>query len=186
MPAHFTTPQLLEAYITLREAGSRGLQLANVLDRRGTTVRVAAAVSGGFTLNFINTILLQPLRADASDFDFKIWVTLLGHEACHIEQGFWVDSVQQEIRSYIAQGMIGDELGIDTGFIKDAFGKLNPDSPDAVRLAQAAMLTLFAGQPAALVYASLPLLQPRGLGAFVSALRQLAAVVRAGSKPRTA
>src|SRR5581483_5233640 len=118
----------------LRAAGPRGRELANVLDQRGTRVYVSALVGGGFTLNFINTILLQPLRADASDDDFKIWVTLLGHEACHIEQGFWVDSVQQEIRSYIAQGIIGDELGINTGIIKDAFGALNPDSPAAVRI----------------------------------------------------
>jgi len=186
MPAKIRDPQLLEAHRALRGAGPRGRQLAEVLDERETRVRISTAIVGGFTLNFINTIFLQPPTPGASDWDRKYWITLLAHEACHVEQRYWVDSIQQEIRAYIAQGIVGDELGIELGFIKHAFTNLNPDSIEHQRVAQAAMLSLFAGQPAAIVYASLPLLQPTGLRALGPALDELAAVVRAGlRRPRT-
>jgi hypothetical protein len=180
MPVKLQDPHLFEAYESLRKGGPRGRQLADVLDTRGTCVRVSPVIVGGFTLNFINTIILMPLRPNASDWDFKYWVTLLGHEACHVEQRFWVDSVQQEIRAYTTQGIVGDEIGIDLGYIKHAFSSLNPDSIEHQRIAQAAMLSLFAGQPAAIVYASLPLWQPLGMRAFTPALREVAAVIRAG------
>ncbi|HZQ07321.1 MAG TPA: hypothetical protein VFD70_12145 [Anaerolineae bacterium] len=184
MPVDLTTPQLVQAYIQLRDSGPRGRELAAVLDERGTHVRVSPLIVGGFTLNFINTIILQPLKPNASEWEWKYYVTLLGHEACHVEQRFWIDSVQQEIRAYTSQGIVGDDIGIDLGFIKHSFSNLNPDSPEHVRLAQAALLSLFVGQPAAIVYASLPLLQPRGLQNIGPALREIAAVIRAGLRPR--
>ncbi len=182
MNARIDHPDALRAFQVLQNAGPRARELAKVLDERRTRVRVTPKIYGGFTLNFINTIFLMPLRADASDWDFKAWASLLAHEACHVEQTFWIDSVQQEIRAYTAQAFVGDELGIDLGYIKHAFANLNPDSSEHQRLAQAALLSLFGSTPAGIVYASLPLMQPLGVHAFVPAMRQLAAVLRAGLK----
>jgi hypothetical protein len=180
MPLKINDPLVREAYDELRAGGPRGRELCDILDERETRVRIWKAIAGGFTLNFINSIFLQPLRPGASEWERKYWVTLLGHEACHVEQRYWVDSVQQEIRAYTTQGRVGDELGIDLGFIKHAFSHLDPDSNDHQRVAYAAMQSLFAGQPAAIVYASLPLPQPTGIRAVRPAFRQLVAVARAG------
>ena len=121
----------------------------------------------------------MPLRPGATEMDFKYWVSLLGHEACHVEQRFWVDSVEQEINAYTTQACLGDELGINLNYLKQAFSNLNPKSVEHQRIAHTALITLFANTPAAIVYASLPLIQPKGLKAFVPATRELAAVLRA-------
>lgn len=169
----------------LRNCGPRGQTLADELDRRGTRVWVTPKIYGGFTLNFINTIFIYPLPGNATESDFKYWVTLLGHEACHVEQRYWVDSVEQEISAYTAQAHVADELGIDLNYIKDRFAHLNPKSPDDQKTAYAALLTLFGNTPAGTVYASLPLWQPVRLQAVGPAMRQLAAVIRAGrQRPR--
>lgn len=179
-------PELNNAYETLRASGPRGKELADALDARGTRVRVVSWLYGGFTLNFINTIFLMPLGPDASDWDYKAWVSLLGHEASHVQQQYWVDSIQQEIVAYTAQVVVGDELGINLQSYRDAFANLNPKSPPHQRLAQSAMLGLFAGTPAGVVYAALPLFQPKGSAAIVPALREGVAALRAAfTKPRT-
>lgn len=180
MPARLNHPKLIELYNSLRSSGPRGRELADVLDRYNTRVRFASLISGGFTLNFINTIFLQPLRPDASDWEYKYHVTLLGHEACHVEQRFWVDSVEQEIRAYASQVRVAIELGFDLGVIRQAFEHLDPASLQDRIAAQAAMLALFAGTPAAMVYAALPLVQPIGLRAAGPAIDQIIAVARAG------
>lgn len=179
MNAKIDDANALRAYEALRTGGARSRELAAVLDGRKTRVRVTNKIVGGFTLNFINTIFLQPLRDNASEWEYKYWVTLLAHEACHVEQRYWIDSVAQEIRAYTAQAHVGDELGIDLDHLKRAFAHLNPESPEHQQLAYAALLTLFAGQPAALVYASLPLWQPIGIRAIMPGLRQIAGVIRA-------
>ena len=153
------------------------------MDQRETRVRVQPGLYGGFTLNIINTIFIMPLKPDATTWDYNAWVTLLGHEACHIEQRHWVDSVQQEIRAYATQAVVAQELSIRITYL-DAFTHLNPDSLDHQRLAQAALMGLFAATPAGIVYASLPLMQPFGLSAFLPALHEFTAVIRAGlTKP---
>lgn len=179
MSVNLNHSDALDAYVALQNSGTRGCELANLLDQRGTHVRVTNKIVGGFALNFINTIFLQTLRADASEWEFKAWVTLLAHEACHIEQNFWADSIQQEIRAYKTQAAVGDELGIDLGYIKQAFADLNPENAEHQRLARAAMLNLFAGTPAGIVYASLPLIQPIGVRAILPALGEIATLVRA-------
>ncbi|MCC7165197.1 MAG: hypothetical protein IT331_22045 [Anaerolineae bacterium] len=166
----------------LRNCGPRGRALADELDRRGTRVWVTPKIYGGFTLNFVNTIFIYPLPANAGDTEFKYWVTLLGHEACHVEQRYWVDSVEQEIHAYTAQSHVADELGVDLSYIKDRFAHLDPSKPEDLKAAYEALLSLFGTTPAGIVYASLPLLQPVQLHAVLPAARQLAAVVRAGLK----
>jgi len=176
---HVKDTNAVRAYQALQTCGPRGRELAGVLDRRGTHIRVTPEIYGGFTLNFINTIFIMPLRPGASEIDFRYWVSLLGHEACHVEQRFWVDSVEQEINAYATQARLAQELGINLDYLKQAFSNLDPKSIEHQRRAQTALLTLFATTPAAIVYASLPLIQPQGLHAFVPAFRELAAVVQA-------
>src|SRR4029077_6828300 len=152
----------IDAYKMLRTSGPRGRELADVLDGRETRVRFSSRIQGGFTLNFINTIFFSsrirgvfalnfinlffpPPPADPnSDWYFKYLVTLLGHEACHVEQRYWVDSVQQEMRAYASQVRFADELNFNPGPIKDHFADLDPDSPGHQRIAHQAMITLFA------------------------------------------
>lgn len=186
MNARIDDLNAIKAYESLRTGGARSRELADVLNRHKTRVRVTRHIVGGLTLNFFNTIFMMPLRADASDCEYKHWITLLAHEACHIEQRFWVDSVEQEIRAYTAQALVGDELGIDLHHIKHAFSDLNPSRAQDLVRAQAALVTWGAGTPAGIVYASLPLFQPTGARAFLPALREGFAVLRAGfSRPRT-
>lgn len=183
MNAHISDPNAVRAYETLRDSGPRGRELADVLDKYGTHVRVQPGLYGGFTLNVINTLFVMPLKADATDWDYKAWVSLLGHEACHVEQRYWVDSVAQEIRSYATQFLVANELGINMSYL-DPFVHLNPESRDHQRLAQAALMGLFAATPAGIVYASLPLFQPVGAGAILPALAEFVAVIRAAlTKP---
>ena len=179
MPVHLKDPKLQGVFNALRQCQPRGQQLADVLDRRGTTVRYTPRVAGGFTLNVINTIFLNPNQ------EFMYSVTLLAHEACHVEQGFIVDSIQQEIGAYRAQLEVADELPTDVKWLKTLLDNLDPQSENYLDAARQGILGLFAGQQAAMVYASLPLMQPTGLLAIVPALREVVALVRAGlEKPR--
>lgn len=185
MPVHLNEPQLRNALEMMRNAGPRGRELGALLEQRATRVRLTPRVVGGFTLNFINTIFLQPLSQNASEWEFRQWVTVLAHEACHVEQRHWVDSVQQEIIAYQAQCSVARELGIDLVVLREAFAALNPESAQDQAAGRAAMLSLFANQPAAVVYASLPLAQPHGVRAIVPGVREIAAVLRAAGQTRT-
>lgn len=180
MRARIDDPQLQDAYATLRGAGARGRELAETLDRRRTRVRAWKRVPGGLTLNFLNLIALQPLPANADETEYRWWVTLLAHEAAHIQQGYWVDSVQQEIRAYAAQWQVARELGIDLGPAYALLAQFDPASAEQRAAARAALVSLFGGQPAALVYAALPLLQPTGWRAIVPGIRETLALLRAG------
>lgn len=182
MTARIDEPKLREAFEVMHNAGPRGRELAALLDRRATRVRISARIVGGFTLNFINTIFLQPLAPDTSAWEYRRWVTILAHEACHVEQGFWVDSVQQEIIAYQTQCRVAIELGIDLVVWREAFAALNPASPHDQTTGRAHLLALFANEPAGVVYAALPLRQPRGLRAFAPGVRQIAAVLRASRR----
>jgi hypothetical protein len=167
-----------QAFQMLESCGPRGRKLAAEMERRGTRVWVTPRIQGGLTLNFINSIFIMPLPANATERTWNTWVSLLAHEACHIEQRFWVDSVEQEMIAYRTQVQVGDELGVDlSGW--NVFATLNPKDPQDQLCARAALLTLFANTPAAMVYASLPLAQPRRLRAIMPGARELAAVLRA-------
>lgn len=186
MPISVNRPELKQAHESLRAAGPRGKELADLLDERGTRVWVVSWLYGGFTLNFLNSIFVMPLRPNADDWDYKAWVSLLGHEASHVQQRYWIDSIQQEIIAYRTQVVVGDELGINLQSYRDAFANLDPNSRQHQRLAQAALLGLFAGTPAGIVYASLPLWQPRGLDAVAPGFKEGFAAVRAAfALPRT-
>jgi hypothetical protein len=177
MPARITDPRLAQVNARLQQCEPRGRELAGVLDRYDTSVRFAGWVSGGFTLNLINTIFLDPRQP----LDYL--VTLLAHEACHVEQRFIVDSVEQELVSYQAQCEVAKELGVDLGQMND-FVTLSPTASADLDAARRLLVTLFAGQPAAILYASMPLLQPAGLGAGLAAVRELASLARAGLSNR--
>ncbi len=176
MPVRVAHPDLGKLYEGLQACEPRGRALAAVLDRRGTTVRFAP-IKGGFTLNLINTIFLQPLPANCSDADLKYWISLFGHEACHIEQGFIVDSVAQEVQAYTAQCQVAAELGIsDNAFLqqlRQACENVDPSQIRELQAAREAINSLLGDQPATMLYKALPVLQPRGLAAIPAALVEL-------------
>ena len=177
-------PDVQRACARLADTGPRGRALADLLAQRRTRIYISRAVVGGFTLNGLNAIWLQPLREGASDIEFDYWMTVLAHEACHIEQGFWVDSIVQEMRAYQTQCTVTAELNLPLGAV-GVFADLHPEVPEQRVAARLAMLSLFAGQPAAIVYAALPLMQPVRLGAILPGLRELVAVICAALKART-
>ena len=92
--------------------------------------------------------------------------------------------MQQEIIAYQTQCRVAIELGIDLVLLREAFAALNPESAQDQQVGRAAMLSLFSGEPAAVVYASLPLSQPRGLRAIVPGAREILAVLRASRRTR--
>jgi Putative metallopeptidase family (DUF6782) len=150
----------------------RGAELARVLEQKKTFILLTPLISGGFTLNLVNTIALDSRQPD----DYL--VTLLAHEACHVEQGFLVDSVQQELVSYRTQCEVANQVACNIGGMA-GFAKFDPALPGDLQAAQELMTSLFNGQPAAVLYAAMPLVQPRGLVAAMPALRQIAALIRA-------
>lgn len=182
MSPHIHDANAQRAYLTLQTSGPRGRELAAILALRRTRVYVTDQITGGLTLNFLNTIFLQPLRRDANERDYKLWVCLLAHEASHIEQNFWVDSVHQEMRAYASQIQVAHELGIDLEAIHRAFGHLNAELSEHREIARANLNRLFGQTSAGIVYASLPVAQPTGAHAIFPALRQMAALVRAAFK----
>lgn len=176
MPPRFGHSDLEKIYAALQGAAPRGRELTEILARRNTTLRFAPIV-GGFTLNFINTVFLQPLPARYAPDDFNYWATLLAHEACHVEQGFFVDSVEQEIRAYLAQCQVAVELGmVNHSFInalQQAVGNVNLAHAEELSAARQALSNLFGNQPATMFYNALPLAQPRGMAAIVAAAIEL-------------
>ncbi len=176
----FGSPELIELYNTLESSEPRGHELAAVLERRNTRIRFAPIV-GGFTLNFINTVFLQPLPPEHSQEVFKYWVALLAHEACHVEQGFYVDSVQQEVRAYLAQCQVAQELGLVDAFVEallKACQNVDLTQPDQLSAARRAIDDLLGPQPATMLYEALPVLQPTGFRAIIPALVELRALGR--------
>ena len=105
----------------LRGANDEGALLAQVLDAKKTRIAFSPLVAGGLTLNPLNAIFLQKSMEDYQGADFDVLVALLAHEARHIQQGYWVDSIAQELCSYQTQVRIGLKLGLDFG---PEFGEL--------------------------------------------------------------
>lgn len=179
MKATFHDGNVQRAYEALKTSGPRGRELARILAERRTRVVVSHRIAGGLTINFLNTIFLEAPRADATEIDFKAWVSLLAHEAAHIEQGFWLDSVQQEMRAYASQAQVAHELGINLGELRETFGTLDGNDPEHQKIAHAALQRLFARTPAAILYAALPPGQPIGVSAVGAVVRQMIALARA-------
>lgn len=181
MTAKISSARLRDAHNRIAQLDALGATLAATLDAKGTRVIFSARISGGFTLNVFNTIVMDPHLQDPASFDFL--VCTLAHEYSHVQQGHLVDSVQQELIAYQVEAKIADTLQFAAG--KQAFGKflaLDPTSARDLDTALAFILDLAGGSPATrTIYASLPKFQPRGAADnFAAALKQIAAVGIAG------
>lgn len=165
----------------LRGAGDEGALLAQVLDAKKTRIAFSPLVAGGLTLNPLNAIFLQKSMEDYQGADFDVLVALLAHEARHIQQGYWVDSIAQELCSYQTQLRIGQKLGLDFGPDFEQLLQLK-DSPVDLPKAQQLIVDLFPGSPAQILYEALDQEQPFGLTAVGSAFKQLRALARASGQ----
>lgn len=188
MPPKISDPKVLQLYNAMQNSGARGGELAQVLDRKSTNVKFISWLVGGFTLNLINTIFLQPLSPSYDDATFKYEVTLLAHEACHVQQGFIVDSLEQEARAYLAQAQVADELGLKNDFIerlRAAFANVNLQAADELDEGRRALVALLGNQPATMLYKVLPVFQPTGLRAIGPAIREVTTLIGTTLQKRT-
>lgn len=172
---------VLAAVERLRGAGDEGALLAQVLDAKKTRIAFSPLVAGGLTLNPLNAIFLQKSMEDYQGADFDVLVALLAHEARHIEQGYWVDSIAQELCSYQTQVRIGAKLGLDFGPGFEELMTLKDSRVDLPK-AQELIVGLFPGSPAQVLYEALDEEQPFGLIAIGSAIKQLRALSRAAQQ----
>lgn len=100
-------PKLHQAYLMAAstESGRLGHEASR---KRRAGYKVAGFLSkAGFTVNAINTVFI------ASDVNFKAVCNLAGlvaHEASHIEQRWWSDSLMQEVKAYKSGARVLKEL----------------------------------------------------------------------------
>lgn len=172
-------PRLREAgeYLS-RHGGAEGRDLIAALSRRRTIVAFAP-IQGGFTLNALNVLLIESKLKPGALSDVAL---VLAHEACHVAQGFWTDSIAQELAAYQVEGRLAGRLAEtapdfarETGTGRWALRWAEPDS-QSLSLDDAQRLLSRIPGPAGRLYACLPREQPRGLAAVRPALRQIAAL----------
>ncbi len=181
MAAKISSPALREARHRIAQLGTLGADLVAAIDRRGTRVIFSSLISGGFTLNVINTIFMDPHLQDPQQAD--LLACTLAHECSHVQQGYLVDSVQQELIAYQTGAKIADALNYAYG--KQLFAPflaLDPTREQDLETARQHILALAGGSvPTRTIYSSLPLFQPTGAADnLVAALRQLSAAGLAG------
>jgi hypothetical protein len=181
MATKISSPVLQNAQSRIAQLGTLGADLTTAINQRGTRVIFSSLISGGFTLNVINTIFVDPHLQDPNSFD--LLVCTLAHECSHVQQGYWVDSVQQELVAYQTEARMADTLNYDYG--KQLFGKflaLDPTNPQNLDTALQYILDLAGGSvPTQTIYKSLPKFQPTGAADNMkAALAQLSAAGIAG------
>jgi len=181
MPANISSPVLQNAKDRIAQLGDLGAGLATAVDKKNTRIGFSTLVSGGFTLNVVNTIFVDPHMETPENFD--LLTCILAHECSHVQQGFLIDSIEQETIAYKVQAKICDLMNFDFG--KQYYGKfLALDHTKEADLNTALQFILeFAGGslPTQTIYKSLPKFQPTGAGDnIVSAFKQLSAAGLAG------
>lgn len=181
MPAKISAGSLQIAQSLIAQLGTFGNELCQAIDQRNTRVIYSNLISGGFTLNVINTIFIDPHLQDPFYADFL--VCTLAHECCHVQQGYLVDSVQQELIAYQCEAKIAEAIGYDYG--KQLFGKflaLDPKNAKDLDTALSYIIDLAGGSvPTQTIYKSLPRFQPTGFADnAAAAIKQLSAAGLAG------
>jgi mannose/fructose-specific phosphotransferase system component IIA len=165
----------------LRSCGDEGAELARVLDQKKTRLVFSELTAGATTLNVLNAILIEKSFDHATGDNFNVLVTLLAHEARHAEQRYFVDSIQQELHSYQTQVRVTEQLGLQPYAPMAELLKLGDSAMDLAK-ARGAIVNLFPGSPAQILYAALATQQPMGLIAIPAAIRQIRALTRAAAK----
>ena len=179
MAVKMDAPILKDAHARIAQL-QIGAALAKQVDDRATNVGFSTLISGGFTLNVINSIFVDPHLNDRNSFD---WLTcILAHEYCHVQQGFWVDSIEQELIAYQMQLHVANEIGLAVGDDFKRFATLDPKNKSDLEQARVFILDLAKfSAPTQTIYASLPLFQPTGAADnFGAAIKQLSAAGLAG------
>jgi len=180
MPAKISAPILLDATRRIAQL-ALGADLVATVERKNTHVTFSTLVSGGFTLNVINSVLVDPHLQDQASFDWL--VCILAHEYCHVQQGYWVDSVEQELLCYQLQARVCHEMGLDAAKpLYDRFLPLDPKNANDLDTALGFILELAGGSlPTQTIYQSLPKFQPTGVADNIAAaFKQLSAAGLAG------
>ena len=181
MPANISSPVLRNALDRIAQLGDLGASVAKSANDKKARIIFSTLISGGFTLNVINTIFVDPHLESPDNFD---WLTcILAHECSHVQQGYLVDSVEQETVAYQVQAKICELMNFDPG--KQYYGKfLALDHAKEANLDTALQYILeFAGGsvPTQTIYKSLPKFQPTGAGDnIVAAFKQISAAGLAG------
>ena len=181
MPANISSPVLQNAKNRIAQLGDLGAGLIAAVDKKNTRISFSTLISGGFTLNVINTIFVDPHMETRENFD--ILTCILAHECSHIQQGHLVDSVEQETLAYQVQAKICELMNFDFG--KQYYGKflaLDPAKESDLDTALKYIIEFAGGSlPTQTIYKSLPKFQPKGIGDnIVTAFKQLSAAGMAG------
>ena len=181
MPAKISSSVLKQAHSRIAQLGTPGAELTATIEKRGTRIVFSSIISGGFTLNAVNTILVDPHLQEPANFDLLICT--LAHECSHVQQGHLVDSIQQELIAYRAEAMTAAALNYTYG--KELFGKfldLDPKNLQHLDIALTYILDLArSSPPTQTIYKSLPKTQPTGAADNLkAAFAQLGAVGIAG------
>lgn len=180
MPAKFNSPILHDATRRIAQL-ALGADLVATVERKATNIQFSTLISGGFTLNVINSVFVDPHLQDPASFDWL--VCILAHEYRHVQQGYWVDSVEQELLCYQLQARVCDEIGLAAAKpLYDRFLPLDPKNESDLDTALQYILELAGSSvPTQTIYKSLPKFQPTGaadnLGA---AFKQVSAAGLAG------
>lgn len=180
MPAKISSPILQAAFARIAQL-SMGADLVTAANRHNTHIAFSSLISGGFTLNVIRTVLIDPRLQDSTGFDWL--VCILAHELCHVQQEFWIDSVEQELLCYQLQARVCHELGLDAAkALYDRFLPLDPHDPHDLETALQFILELAGDSlPTQTIYSSLPKSQPtRFTQKIATGLKELGAAGRAG------
>ncbi|MBI5301363.1 MAG: hypothetical protein HY868_04430 [Chloroflexi bacterium] len=180
MAAKITSPILQDATARVGQLAISADLVAEV-HRRKTRVAFSSLVSGGFTLNIINTVFVDPHLDNPASFDWL--VCILAHEFCHVQQKYWVDSVEQELKCYQVQARVCQEIKLDAAKpLYDRFLPLDPKNANDLDTALQYIIELAGGSvPTQTIYKSLPKSQPtRLIQRIVAAIKELSAAALAG------
>lgn len=180
MPAKISSPTLQAAFERIAQL-SLGAELVAAANRDHTRIAFSSLISGGFTLNVIHTVLIDPRLQDPAARDWL--VCILAHELCHVQQRFWIDSVEQELLCYQLQARVCHEIGLEAAKpLYDRFLPLDPKNVNDLNTALKFILELAGGSlPTQTIYSSLPKSQPtRFAHRFFAGIKELTAAGRAG------
>ncbi len=130
--------------------------------------------SAGFTVNALRMVFLAQDLLTSRD----TLIDILAHEASHVSQGYWSDSVKQEVKAYRTGAMVMEELKARGESSQgDEEGWLQIDDVTAKEKVRER------GELAP-VYRVIPCNQLYGLADKVEMFRQVAFVVRDFLRPR--
>jgi hypothetical protein len=165
----------LQPYYLLGAATQSGREGHQASHRKLVRYKSAKFVgNAGFTLNAIRTVFIGPIRE-------KNLPEIIAHEACHVAQGYWSDSIKQEIKAYITgvkvnyeinnpNTEIPDNTAIEWLKIEKALS--STDFKEKLKAGKRAEEKVRKLQEFAPLYGIIPVEQKVGFGDFLEMIRQ--------------